>query len=574
MRVLSLLMVVFVLCLCCRKQAEEPKVREPAVSGTFYPAEADVLKHQVDKMLDKANGSFEAEVPVKIPAPLPAVRPEVELPVSSSPNKADELVSSEPEVVRRSALAGAWYEGTKDGLAKSVEGFFGKVQGGGVNGYPIALVVPHAGLRWSGQTAAHAYQELRGRSYGRVFVVGPTHRARFHGISLPSVTHYETPLGKIPLDVETINSLAGEEYFRRHPTAHDQEHCIEIQLPFLQSVLGDFKLVPLLVSGLTEEQVGEVASTLRRHIRPGDLLIASSDFTHYGARFGYKGPPGSRFEASEAAERLAELLKTAWAAMERRDVAGFFEHKRATGDSVCGFLPIAVVLSTLPGQVEPHLLQTDTSGNISGDYSESVSYLSAAFTGLWPYNQVDGAAGLTQAEKDDLLKLARFTVDTYVKTGRRVTADEAGITVTERLEQDTGAFVTLKESGHLRGCIGTIVPVKPLVTAVIDNGINAAAFDRRFKPVTEAELAKISIEVSVLTPPVEVAGAEQIVLGKHGVIIEKAGRSAVFLPQVAPEQGWTVEQTLSHLSRKAGLGLDGWREGVRYRLFEALVFHE
>jgi AmmeMemoRadiSam system protein B/AmmeMemoRadiSam system protein A len=455
-----------------------------------------------------------------------------------------------------------------------VQGFLGRVEPDTLPGYPIALLAPHAGYQYSGPTAAYAYASLKGRSYARVFLLGPSHRDSFHGVALPEDTHFETPLGKVPLDTETMAALAHEELFVVRPSAHAREHSLEIQLPFLQTVLPRFRLVPLVLSDLTQAETEKVAAALRKVMGPGDLVVASSDFTHYGPRFGYLGPPSAPFGKEQAAEKLKELLEAAWAAIEKKDVEAFFKHQRETEDTICGFLPIAVLLKLLPSEAAAKLLKTDFSGRMTGDFDESVSYLSAAFCGLWPYEAVSGGGSLTDGEKADLLKLARASVDTYVKTRTKVTPGGVGVEVTPRLRQQNGAFVTLKKHGDLRGCIGTILPVKPLLDAVIDNGINAAVNDGRFEPVTEGELGEIEVEVSVLTTPTEIAGQEEFILGRHGIIIQKNGRSAVFLPQVAPEQGWTVEETLSHLSRKAGLGWDGWREGAGYQVFEAIVFHE
>lgn len=487
----------------------------------------------------------------------------------------EKVAVGQVEKVRPSVLAGAWYEGKREKLEKSVDDYLGKVQGTALEGYPIALIVPHAGYRFSGQTAAYAYARLKGRTYGRVFLIGPSHRVGFSGMSVPAgITHYETPLGKVPLDTEVVALLAGEELFQHHPTADAEEHSLEIQVPFLQRVLGDFRLVPILVSGMGRDDVGKAAAILRRYVAPGDLVVASSDFTHYGPRFQYMGPPGGRFGLDEAPARLAGLMQDAWAAIEARDVDAFFEHKRKTGDTICGFVPIALVIELLPSESTAHLLHTDTSGRSTGDFRDSVSYLAAAFSGVWPYNQVSGGGSLSGEEKAALLRLARHSVDSWVKNQERTTPEAAGVELTDRMKQDSGAFVTLKTGDRLRGCIGTIVPVKPLYRAVIDNGINAAHFDRRFPKVQPEELAEIRVEVSVLTPPVEIDDYRGIILGQNGVIIEKSGHSAVFLPQVAPEQGWTLADTLSHLSGKAGLGHDGWREGASFKVFEALVFHE
>jgi len=173
-----------------------------------------------------------------------------------------------------------------------------------------------------------------------------------------------------------------------------------------------------------------------------------------------------------------------------------------------------------------------------------------------------------------LLRLARYTVEQQVNHGKKPTAEEAGVTLTDRLSQPSGSFVTLKKNGELRGCIGNIGPTMPLAEAVIDNAISAAVRDRRFDPVSSSELASLEVEVSVLTPPVPVAAPEDIVLGKHGVFMHVRGVSAVFLPQVAPEQGWTLEQTLQHLSNKIRLPIDAWKTGATFEVFEAIVFHE
>ena len=493
-------------------------------------------------------------------------------------NRATPTTDSTAEVARRvrsAVLAGGWYEGNARKLEGQVTEFLSQATSERVPGYPIGLIVPHAGYRYSGKTAAHAYRQLTDRTYDRVFILGPSHRVSFRGVSVPKgVTHYETPLGLIEVDTATIEALAGERLFMAHPTAHKQEHSLEIQLPFIQALLPGARIVPMLVSGLTEEDLPLAAEVLKKHVGPGDLVVASSDFTHYGSRFGYLGPPEGQFTKDEAPHKLEALMQMAWEAIAARDIRRFFEHKQATGDTICGFLPIALLLSVLPQEARAHKVGSDTSGNLTGDYRESVSYLAATFTGLWPYSQVSGGGALTSEEKNTLLSLARATVEKWVLQQKRFDPKSMGLTVTPRMLEKNGAFVTLKIDGRLRGCIGTIQPVKSLVQAVTDNSIKASWNDRRFNKVTRQELALINVEVSVLTPPIQVAGPEDVILGRHGVIVEKDGRSAVYLPQVAPEQGWTLPETLSHLSEKAGLNADGWRQGARFHVFEAIVFHE
>ena len=485
------------------------------------------------------------------------------------------LPQPEPPDVRLSVLAGSWYPGDREVLAATIDGYLdGASQA--PDGHPIALISPHAGIKFSGAVAGHAYAALRGRTYGRVFVVGPSHHVGFHGVSVPNFTHYETPLGRVPLDLETATLLRTHPLFGYNEEAHEGEHSVEIQLPFLQRALDGTRwtFVPMLVGRMTPDEAADAGAWLRSVLAPGDLLVASSDFTHWGRGFGYAGPPGASFGPEEARERLPALMEAAWAAIRSGAQARFWDHKRETGDTICGFLPITMLLGAIPKNVRAQLRATDTSGAITGDWTRSVSYLAAQFSGLWPYSGVRVEPGVTEEEKDALLRLARGTVEAWIREGRWPTPADLGVLLTERLRADSGVFVTLKKHGRLRGCIGNIPPSKPLFQGVLDNSVNAASRDRRFPPVTPDELDQIEIEISVLTPPVAVEGPWGVVLGRHGVWIDKDGRSAVYLPQVAPEQGWTIPQTLTHLSQKAGLPPDAWTEGMTFRVMEAIVFAE
>jgi AmmeMemoRadiSam system protein A len=182
-------------------------------------------------------------------------------------------------------------------------------------------------------------------------------------------------------------------------------------------------------------------------------------------------------------------------------------------------------------------------------------------------------SALTAAERDFLLALARAAVNAAVTKDTppdpASVAAARGVPFTEPLKQKRGAFVTLTQGGLLRGCIGYIEPIKPLAEAVIDNARSAATSDPRFAPVRPEELAALRIEISALTPLREVAGPEEIEIGRHGIVLEKGGAKAVFLPQVATEQGWDLTTTLTHLALKAGLPADGWQTGATYQIFEA-----
>lgn len=186
----------------------------------------------------------------------------------------------------------------------------------------------------------------------------------------------------------------------------------------------------------------------------------------------------------------------------------------------------------------------------------------------------DSRMDLSAEERRALLRLARGTIEVYLRERRMPTPRELGVTITPAMRMIAGAFVTLHKDGDLRGCIGEIEPEREVYRAVQDHALNAAFRDPRFPPLSAAELPAVDIEISVLTPPQEVSSWRDIEIGRHGVVLSKAGRRAVFLPQVAPEQGWDVETMLDYLAMKAGLARDAWREGARFEVFEALVFGE
>lgn len=183
---------------------------------------------------------------------------------------------------------------------------------------------------------------------------------------------------------------------------------------------------------------------------------------------------------------------------------------------------------------------------------------------------------LSDVEKQTLLTLARRTVEAAVRKRRRLNQDELtrDLEITGTLKRPAGVFVTLKNDGRLRGCIGSLQPVEPLYKAVISNGVNAASRDRRFRPVGESELGDLDIEVSVLTEPVTVKSHEDIIIGCHGIIFEKGGRRSTFLPHIATEQGWNLTQTLEQLSLKANLDRNAWRSGASFQVYTAIVFSE
>lgn len=490
--------------------------------------------------------------------------------------------------VFQSSLAGQWYPADKEALANAIGGYLEEADTPPFDNVQ-ALILPHAGYRYSGPVAAYGIKTAAGKEYRRVIVMGPTHRMPMEGIaSVPDgPTHYATPLGEVPLDLECIEALKKHPEFHTVPGAHQQEHSVQIELPLLQQALGTFTFVPIVVGQLEAPTARKMAQILAGLVGPETLVVASSDFTHYGANFDYI-PFTDNVQAN-----LEKLDMGAWAFIEKKDVDGFSGYLEKTGATICGRHPISILLAMLPPESAAHLLKYDTSGRMTHDNANSVSYLAIAFTGAWEKCRTGAPAGrngrkgepmetqdantetLSDNDKEQLLKLARGTIEYYFKNGRTPAApSDLGIEITPGMKQTMGAFVTLKKNGQLRGCIGEIIPTRPLYQAVIAQAVNAAVRDPRFPEVEQAELPEISIEISALTPSKPVDSYNDIVIGKHGMTLEKRGRRAVFLPQVAPEQGWDLDQTLTYLATKAGLAPDDWKQGAKFTVFEAIVFHE
>lgn len=489
---------------------------------------------------------------------------------SQQPKAADE-----PEKAIRvftSPLAGDWYPSTKEAVEAEIDEYLSQVSDRPLKDV-CALILPHAGYRWSGPTAAYGLHQLKDRSYDRVIVIGPSHRVAMENVaSVPDATHYATPLGQVLLDRNFIAELRKHPEFKTIPAVHEGEHSVQIELPLLQHVLSEFQFVPIVVGDLDRPTMRRIGCILRGLIDPQTLVVTSSDFTHYGANFGYVP------FRDDVEEQLKELDGGAIEQVCREDLDGLFDYVETTGATICGRCAIGVLISMLPSDAEVHMLHYATSGEVLGDFSSSVSYCAFAISGKWPKADraatVGESAALAPSDQDRLLRLARATLTHVLEEKEIPTAEQLGIEITPAMKQVYGAFVTLHKDGRLRGCIGEIIPTRPVYRAVMAQALNAGLKDYRFPPVEPSELEDIDFEISVLTPARSVASVSEIVLGTHGIILEKGNHTAVFLPQVAAEQGWDLETTLTHLSQKAGLPGNAWREGASFEVFEAIVFGE
>jgi len=475
------------------------------------------------------------------------------------------------KVVLRSALAGKWYAADANTLSEQIATFFQNAEVEPKNNV-IGLILPHAGYDFSGQIAVLGLKTTD-QKYKRIVIIGPSHYVPMEEVlSVPRVTHYETLLGQIPLDVEFIDKLLKYSLFQNVPQTHKLEHSVQIELPLLQYSRKDFKLVPIVAGSCSPETISKAGAILKSLIDKETLVIASSDFVHYGPRFPYVP------FTENIPEQIRKLDMGAYEHIARLDSKGFLEYKEKTGATICGYIPIAILLSMLDKPTEAELIKYATSGELTGDFSNSVSYLSVAFSGKWqncpPIEPQNSNLKLTDEDKKQLLSLAWESIIYALEKRQVPEASDLGVTISDAMREPRAAFVTLKKNSQLRGCIGDIFPQRPLYKSVLINAINAGFRDRRFSPVTKAECNDITIEISALTAPEPIASPDEIRIGTDGVVLSKDGHSAVFLPQVAPEQGWDVNQMLTRLSLKAGLPEDAWKEGANFLAFQAIVFGE
>ena len=482
-----------------------------------------------------------------------------------------------------------WYPGNADTLAKQIDGYIAKADPPSLPGKPAALISPHAGIRFSGPIAAAAYKTLKGHQYKRVIVLGLSHRHQFAGGAiLPNVTAYGTPLGNIPLDRAACDRLLSTPEFEPHEEVHRQEHSLEIQLPFLQRVLGEFLLIPVMIGKIDLAMYDRMTAAMAPLVDGDTLVVASTDFTHYGRRFMFVP------FTDDVPENLKRIDTSAADQIMALDAGGFLRKLEENGvgnpnyrrpQTVCGRGPVTFLITLLNkvGTYKGIRLAYDTSGRMTGDWANSVSYMAIGFvkTGDKPRAKAatpkSNGASLSAAERATLLQIARDSATAALTGKKPINPRLPKYTLTDVMKADGGAFVTLRNQGRLRGCIGTIIARGPLVDSVVENAVHAATRDWRFRanPVTAGEMKDITVEISVLSPPRLVDGPDKIELGKHGVILTRGTRRSVYLPQVATETRWDLETFLSHLSQKANLPADAWRRhGTRLEVFTAEVFGE
>ncbi|MDD5282407.1 MAG: AmmeMemoRadiSam system protein B [Candidatus Omnitrophica bacterium] len=458
--------------------------------------------------------------------------------------------------VKQPEFNGKFYPLQKEELSKMIDDFLAKAKTKDISGHIFMLISPHAGYGYSGQSAAYGYKLIKDRFYNTVIILGTSHHKPFNGVAVYAQGSFETSLGPLRIDDEFTSKLVGKspDIFASE-SAFDGEHSVEVQLPFLQKVLTDFKIVPLVAGDCSLNACRNIASLLKAAIggRKDVLLVVSSDLYH-----GY-----DINEAEQTDTLTLELIK-------KMDYEGLYYSLRDAKAQACGGFGTVIALDIAKGagydkvEVLNYTNSAIVTGSANGQWT--VGYASIAV-----YNP-EGDHMLNSQQRKKLLEIARDSIKTYLQTGKKLELNE----VDPVLMQEMGAFVTLNKHGELRGCIGNLSGTQPLYLTVRDMAVEAAMDDPRFSALSLPELKDVSIEISVLSPLKKVDSADKIIMGKHGVLVRKGYQSGVFLPQVATETGWSKEEFLNNLCvQKAGLAQNAWKnKDTELYIFEAEVFSE
>ncbi len=447
----------------------------------------------------------------------------------------------------------------------------------------VGLIVPHAGYAYSLDTAIEGYAQLDKNNYDRVVIFSPSHRfPLFEKVAIEPINTIKTPCGEIDFDEEMHEVFSGISRVIEDEEASLSEHSIHVHLPLIRHFLGDIPVMGMMWGKWNyNKSLENFAEDIYDNLQSLDggiertLFIISSDFTHYGERFNY-------YPFNEDIENNIDILDhTIYHAFASHDIALFEKAMEKTQATVCGATALKFMMTLLPKSMKVEEIAYTTSGKVTNDFSSSVSYLSALIYADWKdykngfirlFEDVANESAYTSEEGQMIVDIAKKSLYYSVEKGEapQINYD----TIPPKLMENGAAFVTLTKNGLLRGCIGDILPQRPLIDSIVSRAYSAALEDSRFPKVEVNELAFIDVEVSVLSPPLPIRSYEDILLGKHGVILKKGKNSAVFLPQVALEQGWNKEQMLEQLSLKAGLDKDDWKENCEYYVFISEIFKD
>ncbi len=476
--------------------------------------------------------------------------------------------------VKKPSVAGSFYPKDPQELSALLDTYFDHAEPEPQGGAIFAIISPHAGYEFSGKIAAHGYKLVKNKAYKTVVLIGSSHYYGFQGIALYSHGAFETPLGELFVDRDFSKKLLEKAPTARFdPRAFEKEHTIEVQLPFLQKVLTDFKIVPLMMGQGDLESCKALSEALIYAIEGRDdvLIVASTDMYH---GYNYQETP--------------IIDKRTLGYISAMDTEGLFAGLNKGTAQLCGGLPVLTTLLTAKalGYDKVSVLKYTNSSEVTAQMIPgiwTVGYSSCVIGRSYPNDKEKAAGNISKAENGGhtmlnkeqrarALKIARDSIYIFLKNGPLEKLNETD----KAFQEICGAFVTLHKHGQLRGCIGTIIGTQALYLTIRDMAREAATADPRFPPVTSSELNDIEIEISVLSPLVKVRSAEEIKIPGHGVLVKRGFQSGVFLPQVADETHWSKEEFLSYLcAHKAGLPSGAWKEkNTELYVFTAEVFSE
>ncbi|MBP7792238.1 MAG: AmmeMemoRadiSam system protein B [Candidatus Goldbacteria bacterium] len=454
--------------------------------------------------------------------------------------------------------ADRFYPGNADELTRLLDGYFQDVKlKEKVVGEILGIVVPHAGYVFSGQTAAYSYSLIK-ENFDYVIVIGTSHYSGKYGLQTCLYDAFKVPNGEIKSDVKLIKKLISKsKVIQDFQYAYLQEHSVEVQIPFILHQIKNAKIIPFIVSDISVEDAKQAAEVIYDELKAKKVLvIVSSDLSHY---------PDYDTAVRTDGEVIDSILKMNSGMIKTKCENLVIQYARkGLETAACGENAIIAGIEIMKkfGVNDARLLKYSNSGDVEnyGDKSKVVGYAAIVF-----YNNLKGektmgneklSLDLSDEIKSRMLKIARDSIAEFLKTGRIKEVREKEKIFNEKY----GLFVTLNERGQLRGCIGVTEPIYTLNEALPQIACASAFNDPRFAPVSEKELKDINIEISILSKPEKVKSADEIVMGKHGVIVKKGSRSGLFLPQVAEETGWSKEEFLSNLCmEKAGLPPDAWK---------------
>jgi len=418
-------------------------------------------------------------------------------------------------MIRSPVVSGQFYPESPSQLKSMIEGFVDKEA---VKEEVIGLVSPHAGYIYSGPVAGAVISRIK---FNDTFIImGPNHTGRGKPLSIMTEGVWKTPLGEVEIDSELGKQiLATSKHLEEDYAAHQYEHSIEVQLPFLQYFKKDIRLVPIILSyypGATYKEIGKEIAKAVKELNKKVVIIASSDMTHYEPQ------KSAQKKDSQAIEAILDLNEDEL--LKRVDELNI---------SMCGYGPTVSLLSAAKelGATGAELVRYQTSGDTTGDYSAVVGYAGIIITGMSP-----------------LVRLAKETVEAYVRRGKTLDIGE----LTPEMRDKAGVFVSIHKFGGLRGCIGTFEPAtENIAEEIIANAISSATRDPRFPAVAANELKDLSYSVDVLTKPEPIESQDQLDPKRYGVIVEAGWRRGLLLPDL--EGVNTVNYQIDICRQKAGI---------------------